>query len=161
MPIYECRCDACKSTFEVLAPLSRSNDKTRPCPDCGGPARRIISVVSFSVAGAAADGGPESRPRPGNLDVTQLRLPNAARLCWMDDRSASRLAAYKTGRGAEYDDTVAAREDLQRKRGEPPAENGRHDRPHSPLADPRTFARRAAAARRTKVAQSAAMKKST
>jgi hypothetical protein len=27
----------------------------------------------------------------------------------MDDRSASRLAAYRSGRGAEYDDVTAAR----------------------------------------------------
>jgi hypothetical protein len=38
----------------------------------------------------------------------------------MDDRSAERFAAYKLGRGAEYDDKSAAREDLRKKRGLPP-----------------------------------------
>jgi hypothetical protein len=50
----------------------------------------------------------------------------------MDDRSAERFAAYKLGRGAEYDDKAAVREDLRKKRGlpaEPPV-----DQSHSPVA---------------------------
>jgi len=39
----------------------------------------------------------------------------------MDDRSAERFAAYKLGRGAEYDDKSAAREDMRKKRGLPPS----------------------------------------
>ncbi len=47
------------------------------------------------------------------------------------------------GRGAEYDDTVAARQELARQRGEsdeagkPPPNHS-----HSPLSDPAVFARR-------------------
>jgi hypothetical protein len=73
----------------------------------------------------------------------------------MDDRSASRLAAYRSGRGAEYDDTVAAREELRGKQGESPAKAGHESHSHSPLADPAVFARRhEAAARKVKVAES-------
>ncbi len=66
----------------------------------------------------------------------------------MDDRSASRLAAYKHGRGAEYDDTMAVRDEAKKKygAGEKP---GSHARGHTPLADPAVLARRAAAARKS------------
>jgi len=50
----------------------------------------------------------------------------------MDDRSAERFAAYKVGQGAEYDDKSAAREDLRKKRGLPPAPPP--DQSHSPVA---------------------------
>ena len=49
----------------------------------------------------------------------------------MDDRSAERFAAYKIGRGAEYDDKAAAREELRKQRGLP-AEAP--DNSHSPVA---------------------------
>jgi len=39
----------------------------------------------------------------------------------MDDKSAQRFAAYKMGRGAEYDDKQAARTELKQRRGDPPA----------------------------------------
>ena len=50
----------------------------------------------------------------------------------MDDRSAERFAAYKLGRGAEYDDKSAAREDLRKKRGLPAAAPA--DQSYSPVA---------------------------
>ena len=113
MPLYECRCERCELTFEVLAPLSSSGLRSRPCPKCGRAARRIISAVAFTVEGGARQ---SSTP-----DVTQLKVPPPARLCWMDDRSAARYAAYKHGRGAEYDDKTQAREEAKKKRDEPPA----------------------------------------
>ena len=36
------------------------------------------------------------------------KLPSYARFCGMDDYSASRMSAYKTGRGAQFDDYHAA-----------------------------------------------------
>ena len=66
----------------------------------------------------------------------------------MDDRSASRLAAYKHGRGAEYDDTMAVRAEAKKKYGVT-AKPGSHEHGHSPLADPAVVARRAAAARKS------------
>lgn len=152
MPLYECRCEPCDLTFEVLAPLSASRTSQR-CPECGRRSRRVISPVTF----ASGKGGmtqPESAGAAAS-DVTQLRVPPAARLCWMDDRSAARFAAYKLGRGAEYDDKVAARKELQKQRGVPQensASSATHH--HSPLADPAVLARRKAAARKTKIAES-------
>ena len=149
MPLYECRCERCELTFEVLAPLSSSGMKSRPCPNCGRAARRIISAVAFTV-----EGGARSNSVP---DVTQLKVPPPARLCWMDDRSAARYAAYKHGRGAEYDDTTHAREEASKKRDlspqEPAAGAHPHAHSHSPLADPMVYAkRRDAAARKVKAA---------
>lgn len=49
----------------------------------------------------------------------------------MDDRSAERFAAYKMGRGAEYDDKAAVREETRKQRGLPPETP---DNSHSPVA---------------------------
>jgi putative FmdB family regulatory protein len=155
MPIYECRCEACELTFEVLAPLSASGMKGQRCPECGRHARRVISQVSFAIN---KNGDvPRDKVVAGRPDVTKLRVPPAARLCWMDDRSASRLAAYKHGRGAEYDDTVAGREELRKKRGVPENKPVPHSHHDSPLADATVYARRKEAARKAKIAESKAI----
>jgi putative FmdB family regulatory protein len=145
MPLYECRCERCELTFEVLAPLSSSAMKSRPCPNCGRAARRIISAVAFTV-----EGGTRASSTP---DVTQYKVPPPARLCWMDDRSAARYAAYKHGRGAEYDDKTQAREEAKKKRDEPPSKPApaAHQHPHSHSA-------LAAAARKAKAAESKPLK---
>ena len=142
MPLYECRCERCELTFEVLAPLSSSGLRSRPCPKCGRAARRIISAVAFTVEGGAR--------KSSTPDVTQLKVPPPARLCWMDDRSAARYAAYKHGRGAEYDDKTQAREEAKKKRDEPPAKPAAaaHDHAHS-----HSHAALAAAARKAKAAE--------
>jgi putative FmdB family regulatory protein len=139
MPLYECRCERCELTFEVLAPLSSSGLKSRPCPNCGRAARRVISAVSFTV-----EGGTRSNSTP---DVTQLKVPPPARLCWMDDRSAARYAAYKHGRGAEYDDKTHAHEEAKKRRDEPPSKPAAaaHEHAHSHLSAT-TAARKAKAA---------------
>ena len=143
MPLYECRCERCELTFEVLAPLSASGLKSRPCPRCGRAARRIISAVAFTV-----EGGTRASAAP---DVTQLKVPPPARLCWMDDRSAARYAAYKHGRGAEYDDKMHERAEVGKKRGEPsaspPASVHHHGHAHAPAP--------ASAGRKAKTAKSA------
>ena len=75
----------------------------------------------------------------------------------MDDQSASRLAAYKLGRGAEYEDTVATRAEKAKERVEASAKpaHQEHNHNHSPLSDPIVFKhRREAAARKAKVAES-------
>jgi hypothetical protein len=94
----------------------------------------------------------------GRSDVTKLGVPNVARPCWMDDRSAARFAAYKHGRGAEYDDVMAARAERRRQTGtaEKPARlHHGHSHAESPLADPAVRARREAAARRSAAKSSA------
>jgi putative FmdB family regulatory protein len=156
MPLYECRCQRCALTFEVLAPISAARMRSRPCPECGRAARRIISAVSFAVSGAPA--GDAAARDQSRSDVTKLSVPPWARLCWMDDKSAARFAAYKHGRGAEYDDTVAAREETRKNRGAPVEKPAADEHGHSPLADPAVLARRrAAAARKQKVIESKEM----
>ncbi|SRR5216683_7103632 len=159
MPLYEYFCGGCRTTFEALIPLSASQQRTHACPSCGDDARRILSAVNFTAERREA-ALPQNHTRGGKSDVTSLKLPPAARLCWMDDQSAARLAAYKVGRGAEYDDTVASRKELASKRGD--GENGKPAQPvhsHSPLADSVVLANRRKAAQKEKVAASATIKK--
>jgi len=148
MPIYECRCEACRITFEVLAPLSEANRK-RPCPRCARPARRVVSAFAIGAASAGTDRD-AAKPAPADGHAGHSHhghahavngnagrrarppVPDFARLCWMDDRSAERFAAYKLGRGAEYDDKSAAKEELRKQRGQPaPAAP---DQSNSPVA---------------------------
>ena len=141
MPIYECRCAACRITFEILAPVSEANRK-RPCPRCARPARRVVSA--FAIGGAHPnEGHPPAGPsapahgHAGEHHVHQGRakrpvVPDFARLCWMDDRSAERFAAYKLGRGAEYDDKSAAVEEQRKQRGLPAPATP--DQSNSPVA---------------------------
>jgi putative FmdB family regulatory protein len=127
MPIYECSCEACGITFEILAPVSEANRK-RPCPRCARPARRVVSAFAVGGARAGADrASAASAVAPSHAQAGHAHngragrpvVPDFARLCWMDDRSAERFAAYKLGRGAEYDDKSAAIEELRKRRGLP------------------------------------------
>ena len=52
MPIYECSCEACGITFEILAPVSEANRK-RPCPRCARPSRRVVSAFAIGNAQSA------------------------------------------------------------------------------------------------------------
>ena len=147
MPIYECSCEACGITFEILAPVSEANRK-RPCPECARPSRRVVSAFAIGSAKAAAGHAATPTAQPdlghshaghahsGSTPTARPRrptVPDFARLCWMDDRSAERFAAYKLGQGAEYDDKSAAREDLRKKRGLPPPPAP--DQSNSPVAN--------------------------
>jgi putative FmdB family regulatory protein len=160
MPLYEYHCAGCRVSFEALVPLNASKLEAHACPRCGGSSRRILSPVNFASA-ARTQRLPQSQVRGGKSDVTSLTLPPAARLCWMDDQSASRFAAYKAGRGAEYDDTVASRKEAALQHGEndntrpSPASHS-----HPPLSDPLIFANRRKAAQKEKVAESAAIRRS-
>jgi len=160
MPLYEYFCESCQVSVEVLVTPSTSEHLVYECADCGEASRRILSAVNF-----ARDGRerivPQSLSRDGKPDVTSLTLPPAARLCWMDDRSAARLAAYKAGRGAEYDDTIAARKELASRRDEQKnGEPARSSHSHSLLSDPAVLANRRKAAQE-KIAESADIKKTT
>lgn len=148
MPLYEWRCPRCADVFEALVAITDAKRRRR-CPRCGASSSRVLSLAALPSGREPApiDAGP-ARGRP---DVTRLGVPSPARLCWMDDRSAARLAAYKHGRGAEYDDVTAARSEAEKRHGiaaKPPVRSG-HAHDHSPLADPAVRARRAAAARRS------------
>ena len=116
MPLYEYFCGDCLKSFEALVPLAAAQQSAHPCPICATRSRRILSAVNFTLERRSA-ALPQNRGRDGKPDVTRLRPPPAARLCWMDEPSAARLAAYKAGRGAEYDDTIATRKELALQRG--------------------------------------------
>ncbi len=125
MPIYEWRCRPCELTFEGLATAVEAS-RPRACPDCGRRARRIMSAAAFAVKGESGGARRGAGDASGADDVTKLRPPPWARMCWMDDRSAARFAAHKLGRGAEYDDKTAAREERRQREGlapEKPAAN--------------------------------------
>jgi putative FmdB family regulatory protein len=160
MPLYEYFCDACGEGFEALVSFGASDSFTHGCPGCGGRSRRILSAVNFARERRTPT-LPQGQARDGKPDVTSLRLPPAARLCWMDNQSAARLAAYKAGRGAEYDDTVATRNELASRRGEErigeQAQMADSHSPdsHSPLSDPAVLANRRNAAQKEKLIESA------
>jgi putative FmdB family regulatory protein len=116
MPIYEWQCGG-GHFFEVLASLSDANKRLR-CPDCGAKSQRVIST--FAIHGGAPIATASERAADRDVDVTKMKLPNFARLCGMDDYSASRFAAHKVGRGSEFDDKMAARKERQAARGQPP-----------------------------------------
>jgi putative FmdB family regulatory protein len=132
MPIYEWRCRPCELTFEGLATAADAV-KPRLCPECGRRAKRIMSAARFAVKGKAP-----AAATPRANDVTKLQPPPWARMCWMDDRSAARFAAHKLGRGAEYDDTMAARDERRKSEGLPPEQSAAsahnhghgHPKPH-------------------------------
>jgi putative FmdB family regulatory protein len=147
VPLYEWRCERCELTFEALAAF-RVSKRRRSCPECGSASPRVMSVAALQLGRPAEPAAP--RAASGRSDVTKLSVPTVARPCWMDDHAASRFAAYKHGRGAEYDDTVASSAELRRRTGtveKPVAPKDHHG--HSPLADPGVRARRAAAASRS------------
>jgi putative FmdB family regulatory protein len=116
MPIYEWQCDRGGHLFEVLAAASAANGRRR-CPSCGSNSRRVFSTVAIH-RGAQIMTASE-RASAAAVDVTDLKVPSFARPCAMDDFSASRFAAHKMGRGAEFEDKVAARALKQAARGEP------------------------------------------
>jgi putative FmdB family regulatory protein len=123
MPIYECHCLGCDLTFEVLAPLSQAG-RRHPCPRCNRPAPRIASAFAIASGGGSRESQAETATakKPGAPEQPPLclRYPHVPLLCHMDQKAAKRWLAHYDGRGAEYDDRQAAREDLRKKRGLPP-----------------------------------------
>ena len=61
MPIYEYRCDACQRTFEKFH-RSATAEARAECPECGAPARRLLSIFA-QPRGAAP--GPDDPEHPG------------------------------------------------------------------------------------------------
>lgn len=52
MPIYEFKCLKCNEIFEILAVKSEDSVEVK-CPQCSGEeVERVVSRVSFSVAGS-------------------------------------------------------------------------------------------------------------
>ena len=50
MPVYEYRCDACNTQFELRQKFS--DPPADRCPKCGASVCKIVSAVSFSLKGA-------------------------------------------------------------------------------------------------------------
>ncbi|MEK7847290.1 MAG: zinc ribbon domain-containing protein [Chloroflexota bacterium] len=48
MPIYEFFCPKCRKEFEVMRPMSHKDDPA-PCPTCGAPGQREVSVFASKV----------------------------------------------------------------------------------------------------------------
>ena len=49
MPIYEFKCEKCNLKFEKI--FSKISEKsTEECPECGKPAKRLISRSNFKIA---------------------------------------------------------------------------------------------------------------
>ena len=116
MPIYEWQCGD-GHLFEVLASADTAT-KRRRCPNCGAKSARVIST--FAIHGGAPIATSSERAAARDVDVASLKLPNFARLCGMDDYSATRLAAHKLGRGSEFEDKMAARKERQAAGGHAP-----------------------------------------
>jgi putative FmdB family regulatory protein len=125
MPIYEWQCGD-GHFFEVLASASAANKRQR-CPGCGAKSERVIST--FAIHGGAPIATASERAAARDVDVTKLKVPNFARLCGMDDYSATRLAAHKVGRGAEFDDNMYARKERQAARGQAPKQTAAGHKP--------------------------------
>jgi putative FmdB family regulatory protein len=98
MPIYEWRCDCGYEFQEVIS--WREAECGRPCPRCASPAVRLPST--FAIGGSAAT------PQVKVKEPKMPKVPSYARFCAMDDYSATRMSAYKSGLGAQFDDYHAA-----------------------------------------------------
>jgi len=113
MPIYEWRCLTCDLTFEVIASF-RDASRGRQCPRCGESSQRIVS--SFAIRAGANKSPRHGSPRLESHAIA-AKVPNFARLCGMDDYTAARMAAYRSGNGAQFDDRSAARAEQKKSRG--------------------------------------------
>lgn len=61
MPIYEYRCSACGALSEKIC---RSDVQEIACPQCGEPARRIVSLFA-AKSGETSASAPACRPTSG------------------------------------------------------------------------------------------------
>jgi putative FmdB family regulatory protein len=49
MPAYDFRCTECAETFEIVRPMSATDDVC--CPACGAAARKVFSPVGVAFKG--------------------------------------------------------------------------------------------------------------
>jgi len=55
VPIYEYLCAGCRTTFEVMRPVSQSGESA-PCPACHETGRRALSLFATLSASAERPG---------------------------------------------------------------------------------------------------------
>ncbi len=48
MAIYEYFCSTCKQEFQLMRPMSQSNEPG-PCPTCRKPSQKLVSAASSKV----------------------------------------------------------------------------------------------------------------
>jgi putative FmdB family regulatory protein len=59
MPIYEYRCERCGAVFSELRRIAE-RDEPAQCPNCGGPAKVILSPFATGSGSASAGGSGSS-----------------------------------------------------------------------------------------------------
>jgi len=120
MPTYDYECEACETAFERYLPMAEYN-APQTCEKCGATAKKVISTVSFVLAGDAWPGkankiknqmaaknkrldkkqAEQKRDRPG---MTLAPNVNGERVdSWSD---AKKLAESKGLNTASYDPKV-------------------------------------------------------
>ena len=52
MPLYEYRCRTCRTTFELLRPMTRSTEPAM-CPEGHASAERVVSLIAARARGGA------------------------------------------------------------------------------------------------------------
>jgi putative FmdB family regulatory protein len=50
MPLYDYSCESCSKEFDLLLSVSERG-LPQSCPDCGSPARKILSKPNFNLPG--------------------------------------------------------------------------------------------------------------
>ena len=50
MPIYEFQCKKCFKNFEMILPITEYS-AAQVCPECGNPAKRLVSLSDFILKG--------------------------------------------------------------------------------------------------------------
>ena len=120
MPIYEYYCLSCDLTFELLTSLGDATKK-KACPDCGRKAPRTVSAFAIASGGNGGQANEMQTAAQQTRDPRPLcmKYPQVPLSCHMDEPSLKRFVAHQQGRGAEYDDKMAAKAELRKQRGIP------------------------------------------
>ena len=85
MPVYEYRCDACNTQFELRQKFS--DPPAHQCPKCGGFVRKLVSAASFSLKGGGwyGDGyGDKAEPAKSEGDTTATGTVTATEVAATD-----------------------------------------------------------------------------
>jgi putative FmdB family regulatory protein len=61
MPLYDYRCTACGTTFEVSRQVGQAGEEC--CPECGGGAKRVFTPVGVHFKGSGFH-NTDYRPKP-------------------------------------------------------------------------------------------------
>ncbi|MFN8522610.1 MAG: zinc ribbon domain-containing protein [Chloroflexota bacterium] len=56
VPVYEYRCNQCERVFERLVAWSNEASQS-PCPGCGTPSKKLLSVFAAIGSGGGESGG--------------------------------------------------------------------------------------------------------